>query len=137
MELTQVDEGSISRLEARRGRRPPRSNSACMQPSARPGGRVELRRPNIKLERSRFARYKSARASDVKLFRVLGLTVAKRPVFFADFNQTNEHVLPTQAEAHVQSVRDCFVKGTLLVHGSPRIERDLDKYAIFDLWMPR
>jgi hypothetical protein len=33
----------------------------------------------------------------VKLFCVLGLTVAKRPVLFADFNKTNEHVLPAQA----------------------------------------
>jgi hypothetical protein len=67
----------------------------------------------------------------VKLFRVLGLTVAKRPVLFADFNQTNEHVLPAQAEALVQSVRDGFVKGGLLVDGSPGIERDLNEYAIF------
>jgi hypothetical protein len=26
----------------------------------------------------------------------------------------------------VQSVCDCFVKGTFLIHGSPSIERDLD-----------
>src|SRR5437660_9663402 len=44
------------------------------------------------------------------LFRVLRLTVAKRPVLFADFNQIDEHVLPAQAETLVQSVRDCFVK---------------------------
>jgi hypothetical protein len=67
----------------------------------------------------------------VNLFRVLRLTVAKRPVLFADLNQTNEHVFPAQAETLVQSVCDCFVKGTLLVHGSPSIERDLDKNAIF------
>ena len=30
----------------------------------------------------------------VNLFRVLRLTVAKRPVLFADLNQTNEHVFP-------------------------------------------
>jgi DNA-3-methyladenine glycosylase I len=57
--------------------------------------------------------------------------VAKRPVLFADLNQTNEHVFPAQAETLVQSVCDCFVKGTLLVHGSPSIERELDKNAIF------
>src|SRR2546425_12164786 len=62
----------------------------------------------------------------VNLFRVLRLTVPKRPVLFADFNQTNEHVLPAQAETLVQSVCDCFVKGTFLIHGSPSIERDLD-----------
>src|ERR1700732_3002596 len=67
----------------------------------------------------------------VKLFRVLRLTVAKRPVLFADFYQTNEHVLPAQAETLVQSVCDCFIKGTFLIHGSPSIERDLDKNAIF------
>ena len=67
----------------------------------------------------------------VNLFRVLRLTVAKRPVLFADFNQTNEHVLPAQAEALVQSVCDCLVKGALLIHGSSGIERDLDKNAIF------
>ena len=67
----------------------------------------------------------------VNLFRVLRLTVAKRPVLFADFNQTNEHVLPTQAEALVQSVCDCFVKGAFLINGSSGIERDLDKNAIF------
>src|SRR5229473_951056 len=33
----------------------------------------------------------------VNLFRVLRLAVAKRPVLFADFNQTNEHVLAAQA----------------------------------------
>src|SRR5713226_5473162 len=67
----------------------------------------------------------------VNLFRVLRLTVAKRPVLFPDFNQTYEHVLPAQAETLVQSVRDCFVKGTFQVYGSPGIERDLDKHAIF------
>src|ERR1700737_395865 len=67
----------------------------------------------------------------VNLFRVLRLTVAKRPVLFRDFNQTNEHVLPAQAETLVQSVCDCFVEGTFLIHGSPSIERDLDKHAIF------
>src|SRR5260221_751738 len=67
----------------------------------------------------------------VNLFRVLRLTVAKRPVLFADFYQTNEHVLTAQAETLVQSVCDCFVKGTFLIHGSPTIERDLDKHAIF------
>src|SRR6266404_1958836 len=67
----------------------------------------------------------------VSLFRVLRLTVAKRPVLFADFYQTNEHVLPAQAETLVSSVCDCFVKGTFLIHGSPSIERDLDKHAIF------
>src|SRR6266404_3397556 len=66
----------------------------------------------------------------VSLFRVLRLTVAKRPVLFADFNQTNEHVLPAHAETLVQSVCDCFVKGTFLIHGSPSIERDLDKHVI-------
>src|SRR2546425_1029812 len=65
------------------------------------------------------------------LFRVLRLTVAKRPVLFADFNQIDEHVLPAQAQTLVQSVRNCFVKGTFLVHGSPGIERDLHKHAIF------
>jgi hypothetical protein len=66
-----------------------------------------------------------------KLFRVLRLTVTKRPVLFADFNQTNQHVLPAQAKTLVQSVRDYFVKGTLLVDGSPGVECDLDKHAIF------
>src|SRR5260370_41376507 len=67
----------------------------------------------------------------VSLFRVLRLTVAKRPVLFADFNQTNEHVFPAQAETLVHAVCDCFGKGTVLIHGSPSIERDLDKNAIF------
>src|ERR1700732_2308705 len=61
----------------------------------------------------------------------IALTVAKRPVLFADFNQTNERILPAQAETLVQSVCDCFVKGTFLIHGSPSIERDLDENAIF------
>ena len=35
-----------------------------------------------------------------------------------------------QAETLVQSVCDCFVKGTFLIHGSPSIECDLDTHAI-------
>ena len=31
----------------------------------------------------------------------------------------------------MQSVCDRFVKGTFLIHGSPGIERELDKNAIF------
>ena len=31
----------------------------------------------------------------------------------------------------MQSVCDRFVKGTFLIHGSPSIERELDKNAIF------
>jgi hypothetical protein len=57
----------------------------------------------------------------------LCLTVAKRRVLFADFDQTNERVSPAQAETLVQPVCDCFVKGTFLIHGSPSVERDLDK----------
>src|SRR6266436_6347778 len=67
----------------------------------------------------------------VILFRVLSLTVAKRPVLFADFNHTNEHVLAAQAQTLVEAVCDCFVKATFLIHGSPSVERDLDKHAIF------
>jgi hypothetical protein len=67
----------------------------------------------------------------VNLLGVLRLTVAKRPVLFADFNQTNEYVFPAQAETLVQSVCDCFVEGALLIYSPPGIERDLDKNAIF------
>src|SRR6202171_3393501 len=67
----------------------------------------------------------------ILLFVPAHTTIAKRPVLFADFYQTNEHVLAAQAETVVQSVCDCFIKGTFLIHGSPSIERDLDKYAIF------
>src|SRR5882757_1390642 len=89
--------------------------------------------PNFPAGRRRSCRpwRSDALSCSAKLVRVLGLTVAKRPVLFADFNQTNEHVLPAQAEALVQSVRDGSVKGRLLVDGSPGIERDLNEHAIF------
>ena len=31
----------------------------------------------------------------------------------------------------MQSVCDCFAKGTFLIHGSPSIKRELDKHTIF------
>ena len=56
-------------------------------------------------------------------FRVLRLTVAKRPVLFADFNQINEHVLPAQAETLVQSVR-------ALLNLRPGSEDDLASFCL-------
>src|SRR6202035_3152480 len=38
---------------------------------------------------------------------------------------------PAQAKTLVQSVCDRFVKATFLIHGSPSVERDLDKNAVF------
>jgi hypothetical protein len=60
----------------------------------------------------------------------LCLSVAKRPVLFADFDQTNERVSPEQAETLVQSVCDCFVKGTFLIHARPALSVTWMKNAV-------
>jgi hypothetical protein len=55
-----------------------------------------------------------ADSNEMGLLGVLRLTVAIRPVLLANFNQIDENVLPSQAEAVVQSVRNGFARQSVI-----------------------
>jgi hypothetical protein len=61
---------------------------------------------------------------------VLGLAVAKGPIFLRDFNEADEDILLANLYSFVEMVRQCFVEALLQLSGTAAIQCDLKKDAI-------
>src|SRR4051794_25742136 len=62
--------------------------------------------------------------------RILGFTVAERPVFLPHLDEVDEDILPAKVEPAVQPVGNRLVEGPLLIDGAAIAQGDLDDHAI-------
>src|SRR6187402_51473 len=65
-----------------------------------------------------------------ELGSVLRLAVAEGPVFLLHFDEVDDDVFATLAQALVETVSYSFIKGTFHIDGTPFVHRDLNDQRV-------